>query len=233
MGLFKTLSNIVRAKKMAAEEALKDPERDIKLAIIDSRKQASEFQAKISGLNMQNKLLERQLTEKKASSKKKGEMAEKAVEAGNDDDAKTLLESQERIDTESKSLQTQIVQNKKDLGNARKQLQSMQSKIKDAEMNEGRLKMRLESAKVREGLAQASSSINSGDNPLSALNSLSDAVNEAEASAEATEEEVGLESANVEASMEDKYGSDSSSGVTDKLAALKAAAKKKKTKAKA
>lgn len=231
MGLLKTLSNIVRSKKMEAEEALKNPERDIKIAIVDSKKQAADFQTKISDLNRQKKMLEKQYDEKKDQVKKYEKMATAALEAENEEDATTLVEKQLRFDTEAKSLKQQIEIISKDLQSARKQLQAMQKKISDAEMNEGRLKMRLESAKVRESLAKAQSTINSGDNPLSALDDLNKAVDEAEASAEATEEEVGMEAGNVEASLEEKYnGQNSDDAVGEKMAALKAALEKKKAK---
>jgi len=222
MGLFTQITNIFRAKKIEMEEALKNPSRDIRLAIIDSKKQAVDFQAKISELNRQNKMLERQLEEKLEKVRKHQEMAAKAVEAGNEADALTLLEAQGRYEAETQSLQTQIAKNQTDLESARKQLMAIQSQIKDAEINESRLKMRLESAKVRESLAQARSEIHSSDNPLSALNDLSKAVDKAEASAEAVEEEVGLEPGNIEQNLEEKYGSPASSSAQEKLAAMKA-----------
>lgn len=223
MGLFKQVANIFRSKKIELEEALKNPERDIRLAIIDSKKQAVDFQARISELSRQNKLLERQLEEKQAKVVKHQEMAAKAVETGNEADALTLLEAQGRYEGEVKSLQDQIAKNQADLESARKQLMAIQSKIKDAEINESRLKMRLESAKIRESLAKARSEMYSDDNPLVALNDLSKAVDQAEASAEAVEEEVGLESGNVEQSLEEKYASPAAtSNAQEKLAALKA-----------
>lgn len=235
MSFFKKVSNIFRAKAIAAEKAIADPKADATIAIVDSKKQAAGLQKNISEFNANNKLQERRLKDKKEAAKKFGSMAERAVEAGDDAAATTLLEKQEIAEKEVKGLNAIITGNNKEIASARKQLSAMTSKIQNAESNKDRLELQMESAKIRHGLAAARSNINKGSNPLASLDALENAVDEMEAKADATEEEVGLEPENVEAELAEKYGegASSSSKVGDKLAAMKAAAAKKAKKSKA
>lgn len=222
MGLIKTIGNIFCAKAKELDGALKNPERDMDLAIDDSKKQIRNFQEKISKLNAQQKLIEREAKEKEAKVAQLQAMAAKAVEAGNDEDALQILQQQDNQQSALNTLKSQVTTNRNDIMGARKQLQAMQAKVKKAEIDKQRLGVRMQSAKIREGLAKARSEFAGDDNPLSALDDLEDAVNAAEAKAEATEEDVSMEAGSIDEDLEKKYGGGASVSAQDKLAALKA-----------
>lgn len=225
MGLLKTLSNMMRSKKNELNEALKNPVRDTAIAIQDSEAELEGFQTKIRDLMARNKVVEGERNSKQEAYDKYDRIAVAAVEAGSDDDATSALEAQAAIETELNALSSEFDQNNALIKRLRDQLNQGRAKIRKAKSQQVSLKARQEGAKIREGLANAASTMAS-DSPLSALDDLEKAVNEAEARAEATEDLVGSEPENQAAALEDKYLSESS-GVADRLAALKAKSGKK------
>jgi phage shock protein A len=224
MSLFTTLHSRISSMLGKVDDHLKDPEADLDLALKQSRIEAQKFQNEISNLSAETKTLEKDLADKQAKKSSYAGMAQKAVDAGNDDDARKILEVIESMDKEIQTLQESVTQNKTALENSRNQLNALIQKIDSAETEKNRLKVRLESATVREGLAQTKSSI-APDSAFSHLADLEKAVQAKEAKAEAVEETVGLEKANVLESLTEKY-SGGNSDVEAKLAAMTATAGK-------
>lgn len=222
MGLFNAIANRVRKASNDAEKKVRDPIADSEAAIEDSKKLAIKFQNDINEVVAKNKRLTRERDEAKDEVKKYENLATKALQAGNDNDARQLLELQEQKQKVLDTLNSEVKTNDKLIGELRSNLTKIQTKISSAEQNQTRLEARLQNAKIREGIAASSSSLlNSEKSPLAALDALEDAVDEAECSAEAMEETIGLEAGNIANSLEDKYSGDTSS-VDDKLAKLKA-----------
>jgi len=85
----------------------------------------------------------------------------------------------------------------------------------------------MEGAKVRQELAKASSSFDSGASPLAALDNLEREVETLETEAEAWEELSTDPAAEAQKSLEDKYGDAGTAEVNDEVAKLMAAAQKK------
>jgi len=228
MGLLKTLQNRLRIGAKKASAALKDHEGEFELAIEDSKNQIADFQTKIVRLNAHQKSLQTQKTGLNTKVKNFGIVAEKAVEAGNDDDATKALELQTEIENQLSTIETQLTGNSKNIDAARNQVKAHKQRIKDAEMSKESLSMRKQSAELKTDLAKSNSSLQSGDDPLAKLNDFEKKVADMEATADAMDEEVSLEADNSGATLDAKYNSGVSSA-EDKLAALKA---KKKTPAK-
>lgn len=220
MGLLKTISNIFREKKNEINDALKDPERDGKLAIEDSYKYIADFENKIATVMATNKKLEREYKDLKDKIKTYENVAKKAIEADNDEDATKALEQKVQIEKQANELKKQIDSNEKQITTTRENLSKARAKVKNAEVNHNLLVARNQGAEIRKKLAQAQSDFgNDTSNPLAALDDLEEAVNAAECEAEVYEE-LAAESQEGE-SLVDKY-SVSDTAVDDELAKLKA-----------
>jgi len=227
MGFWKSLWNRIRGASDDLGEAISDAEVDGKLAIKDSKAQVANFTEKIAKLVASNKQLERKKADAEAGVEKFQKMAQRAAEAGNEDDLRQLLEKksaqQKLVDNYTKELEKNEKledQLKENLGKARK-------KIDSAENNLTSLSARKESADLRKSMAKANSDLMGDGTGLSALDDFEKKVNAQEAEAEAYEEMVSEEPGNVEADLEDKY-SGTSSDVDDEMAKMLAAANKKK-----
>lgn len=224
MGLLTTIKNIFREKKNEINESLKDPERDGKLAIEDSYKYISDFETKIATVMATNKRLEREFSDLKGKIKTLENVAKKALEADNEDDARKALEQKAQIQKNADELKKQIDANEKQIGVTRENLNKARAKVKNAEVNHNLLVARNQGAEIRKKLAQAQTEFgNNSNNPLAALDDLEDAVNSAECEAEVYEE-LASETQTAE-NLVDKYNVDEVD-IDDELAKLKSKVKK-------
>ena len=214
MGLWNTIKNTLRGAADKADSALQDVERDSKYAIEDSKKQIAEFQTKIAGVMGRNKLLVRQRDEAAKEVDKFLGLAKKAKAAGNMDDARELLTSKGTHQSNLDTLNGQIEANERIISSLRSQLESNRARVANAESNRTRLLAQNEGAKIRRELAKASTDFDS-NSPLSALDSLEEAVAKNEAEAESYEDLAGA--ANPSADLAKKY---STPNVDDELASL-------------
>jgi phage shock protein A len=217
MGLLKTIKNMFRGAAAAADDKLKDAERDGKFAIQDSKKQMAEFTAKIAHLMAENRKMEKRYDNAKADVNKWQSIAIKAAANNDEAGARLALQNKNVAQKVAATMKTEIEKTESIIVNLKKQLETAKTKIGSAESNLTRLAARNEAAKIRTDLAKAATDFNSGDSPLAALDDLEKDVESQESEAEAWEELQG--SAGQEADLEDKYSS-AGSDVDDELAKL-------------
>lgn len=217
--LLKGVRNFFRQKKDEAAEALADPVRDAKFDIADSKKQIADFERKVAQLMATNNQIKRKREAAKDDVKKWTGLAQKAAEAGNKSDVTTAVTKKSAADNEAASYAKEIKANEKIIAGLRSQLDRARGKIAKAESNSAQLAARLEGAKVRKELTNASSGF--GDGPLAALDDLEKAVDAAESEAEAYED---LRD-DADDDLEEKYGS-GDTNVDDEVAKMMAAAGK-------
>jgi phage shock protein A len=225
--VFKALGNWLRAKDEDAAKAIGDPVRDGKFAIDDSKKQIAEFTQKIAKLVASNKRMERERADALAEAQKFQTFAERAAADENEDDVRTALEHRAEAEQRLGTLESEIDNTGQLIAQLRAQLNRSRAKVAGAESNLVRMSARMEGAKVRQELAKASSSFDTGDSPLAALDNLEREVETLETEAEAWEELALDPAAEAQKSLEDKYGDTGTVEVNDEVAKLMAAAQKK------
>lgn len=223
--LFKAISNVVRGAKDDLTKKMADPVRDGKLAIADSEKQVGEFTSKIAKLVAENKRLIKQRDEAAAEVEKFTRIAQRAAEAGNEDDVRSALEMKTRSDERVVTLSAEIERSEQLTTMLRDQLGKARAKVAQAKSNLTRMTARVEGAKIRTELAKASSEFGGGKSPLSALDDLEKSVEEQESEAEAWEEMAGVEQAGSAQDLASKYDAPASA-LDDEVAKLMAASKK-------
>jgi len=216
--LFKAVRNLFREKKDAAAKSLSDPVRDAKYDIEDSKKQIADFEQKVAQLMATNNQSKRKQSASKEEVKKWGALAKKAAEAGSEKDVTTAITKKQFASNEVVVFTKEIKINEKIVANLRNQLTQARNKIAKAESNSAQLSARLEGAKIRKELTNASTEFGGG--PLAGLDNLEKAVDTAESEADAYEdlrEDTGGD-------LEEKYGS-GDVDIDDEVAKLMASVK--------
>jgi len=203
MSLFTKIGNFFRGKAMEAEKALENPVLEMDLAIKDSETQISKFQEQIVRYMGSVKTNEKKITSLKDEVKKYQALAEKAVAANNETDARQALELKQTKEAELKTITQQVKKDNEIVSQLRNQLTKARTKIASAKSSRERLVCRSEAADIRKDLAKASTDLNSGGNPLAALDDLEKKVNHSEAEAEALEDMIASD--NPGDALEDKY----------------------------
>jgi len=221
--LFKAIKNWIRGKRDDAASAIGDPVRDGKFAIEDSKKQIAEYRSQIAKAMAATKQIERERESAQNDVKKYGNIAKQAASMGSEKDVREAVTQKNRAKARVDQLKVDIDRNNKITDNLRMHLLRAEAKIADAENNHTILAARSEGAKARKALAQAHTEFTTGDNPLSALDELENAVNADEAEAEAIEELVGLDEDGM--TLEERYGSSGDSNVDAEVEKLMASAK--------
>lgn len=222
MGLLKAISRWFRGKKDKAAKALADPIRDGRFAIEDSERRVRGFQSKVARFMAVNKQLARDIDIQRREIDKWTNIARKAAAAGNQDDVVQAVEAKQRAEVVLQEKEKQHARNEEIVKQLRKQLQLAMTKVAKARSNYAQLVARHEGAQVRKELAEAAMDFGS-EGPLAELDDLQKAVDAEETEAEAIEEMIGTSVGAT--SLEDKYGSSSSSSVNDEVARLMAEAK--------
>ena len=203
--LLKSVGNWIRGKRDEAAQKLKDPILDGKFAIEDTEKQIAQFTQRIASLVAQNKRSERQAKEAEEEVAKWQTIAQKAIESGDEADARAALEKKMPAAQRLNTLKSELERNGALIKTLRAQLDNARAKVAKAKSDHTRLAARMEGAKIRQDLAKASNLFGSGDSPLSQLDELARAVEEKETEAEAIEELAGAEDSTTK-DLETKYG---------------------------
>ena len=171
--------------------------------------------------------MERERADALAEAQKFQTFAERAAADENEDDVRTALEHRAEAEQRLGTLESEIDNTGQLIAQLRAQLNRSRAKVAGAESNLVRMSARMEGAKVRQELAKASSSFDTGDSPLAALDNLEREVETLETEAEAWEELALDPAAEGQKSLEDKYGDTGTVEVNDEVAKLMAAAQKK------
>jgi phage shock protein A len=216
--LFRSLRNFFREKKDQAAEAIGDPARDAKYDIEDAETQIGKFESEIQRLIKANITRKQELADAQAEVSKWSAIAARAAEAANRADVESAVTKKQGAETQVTAFTDEIKRNEGTVEELRRQLSLARNKIAKAKSNQAVLSARLEGAKVRTRLQQASSGIGGG--PLSRLDNLEKAVRDAESGAEAWEEL----RRDASSDLEEKYGSGDAS-VDEEVAALMGKAK--------
>jgi phage shock protein A len=188
-----------------------------KLDIEDSKTAVADYESKIAGLLAHDKDISRDKSEAATETDKWGSIAKKAVEAGNDEDAKKALEKKAGAYKRLTTLQKQSLDNNVLIERLRIKLNEAKAKIDKAETDHAGLSARIKGAEIEKELTGASADLEGG--ALSRLNKLADMAESMEDMNEAREE---LSSGGA-FGLESKYAE--GSDVDEELSKLKASMK--------
>lgn len=220
-GIIKRFSDIMSANLNALLDKAEDPEKMIDQYLRNLESDLGKVKAETASVMAEEKKCKRELDECNADIEKMQRYAEKAIVAGNDNDARQFLEKKQQLVSKQTALQQAY-----DLahGNAVKMKEMHDKLVSDmGELQSRRdaIRAKVAVAKTQERLNKVGSSVAGVSNNLSAFDRMEEKANrmldEANAMSElnTTKDDV--------ADLAAKYDEDSSNtGVDDELAALKA-----------
>lgn len=213
---FSRVKTIVSAEFNALLNKAEDPVKLVDQFIIDMEKDIADVEATVAKQIANEKLLGKQYEEAKTLVDKRQSQAMKALEAGDEDLARRVLEDknkqQQHVDILATSYEEAANLSKELKG----KLHEMKDELREMKMKKDSLKARAESAKARAKVNHTLSGI--GNGAKSGFERMEEKVMRQEAEAESSEE---LRSANK--TLDDEIAAlDKKSSVDEELAALKA-----------
>lgn len=222
MGVIQRFKDIMSANINAMLDKAEDPEKMIDQYMRNLQDDLGKVKAETAAVMAEETRAKRELNECNQEIEKLQKYAEKAVMAGNDNDARLFLEKKQALVAKQTALQ-QAYESAE--GNAVKMRQMYDKIVKDMEsltQRKAAIKAKVAAAKAQERVNQIGSSLKGVSSNMSAFDRMEEKANKMLDEANAMAE---LNHSAQEDSIEDlmsKYDNGSNSNVDDELAALKA-----------
>jgi len=225
MGILSRFRDIMASNINALLDKAENPEKMIDQYMRNLNSDLGKVKAETASVMAEEQRSKRSLDECKADIEKMQNYAIKAVEAGNDDDARKFLERKAQLVSKQSELQEAYNLAANNAFKMRQMHDKLVEDISELESRRTMLKGKMAVAKTQERLNRIGSSITGAGNSISAFERMEDKVNKAldEATAMA---ELNTSSKDDIKDLAAKYDSDDT-GVEDELASLKASLKNK------
>ena len=222
MGILTRFKDIMASNINALLDQAEDPAKMIDQTLRNLNSDLGKVKSETAAVMAEETRAKRELDECEADIAKMQSYAVKAVEAGNDDDAKQFLAKKNELTVKKEQLQTVYEAAAKNARKMRQMHDKLVSDIGELESRRSVIKSKLAVAKAQERINSMSSSAGDAASSISAFERMEakadKALDQAYAMAELNtpEEKDDLEA------LELKYGASSSNAVDDELASLKA-----------
>ena len=214
-GAFSRMADILKSNISELLDRAEDPEKMIRQMVREMEEAVNKATASVGTAVANQKRLERQYGEKDSQAQEWQQKAERAVEAGEDDLARRMLERKAVLYQAAEDLAPALEESKQTADQLRQQLRELKTKLEEARTRQGTLVARHRAAEARKRLAQSISGL--GNDAFSSFERFEQKIETTEAEAEAHTEIAGeMESLEKEVS-----NMEHNSQVEDELAALK------------
>lgn len=220
MSILKRFSDIMRSNVNALLDKAEDPAKMVDQYLLDARKDLAECKEETAGIMAAEKQAKRALEDCEADIAKYDDAARKAVKAGNDNDARELLTSKQRLEGQLPQLQKNYEAAHASAENMRQMYDKLVRDISDLEARKATVKGTVAAAKAQEAANRIGSHSKYGAEASDGLSRMEQKAKERldKATAKAELDD----SMDRSADLLDKYGSAGASSVDDELAKLKA-----------
>lgn len=228
MGILARFKDIMESNINALLDKCEDPAKMIDQTLRNLREDYANVKKETAGVMADEKNAERKLKEAKANVEKYSTAAMKAVEAGNDDDARKLLSKKQQIESTIVSLEQTYNVAHENAEKMRQLTEKLQNDIEALESRKDAIKAKVQVAKAQQSVNKVISGAKNSEASISAFERMEAKADRMLDKAQA-EAELNA-SANSTSSLLDKYsaGGSGDTDVDDELAALKAKVAAKK-----
>lgn len=220
MNILTRFKDIMSANINALLDKAEDPEKMIDQCLRNLNSDLGKVKSETAAVMAEEQRAKRELDECTAEVNKFQSYAVKAIEAGNDEDAKKFLERKASLAEKQTSLQQSYDLAAKNAANMRAMHDKLTGDIKELEARRDTIKGKMAVAKTQERINKMSSSIDGANNSIAAFNRMEAKADAALDKANAMAELNAAPADDLE-DLTKKYSSNASS-VDDELAALKA-----------
>lgn len=222
MGILTRFKDIMESNINAMLDKAEDPEKMVDQCLRNLNSDLGKVKAETATVMAEEQRAKRELDECTAEMNKYQSYAEKAVVAGNDDDARKFLEKKGQLATKQASLQQAYDMAAKNAENMRNMHDKLCKDIADLESRKDAIKGKMAVAKTQERINKMNSSVSSANNSIGAFERMEAKANAAIDKANAVAE-LNAGPKDELADLAAKYDTTGTgSAVEDELAALKA-----------
>lgn len=223
MGIISRFKDIMSANINALLDKAENPEKMIDQYLRNLQDDLGKVKAETASVMAEETRCKRALDECNAEIEKFQNYAVKAVEAGNDDDARQFLTKKNQLVEKQKSLQQAYTLAADNAAKMRQMHDKLVSDINELNSKKDAIKAKLAVAKTQERINKIGSSVAGAENNMSAFGRMEAKVDKMLDEANAMAELNDISSTDPTAALAAKYeGKQETSAVDDELAALKA-----------
>lgn len=216
MSIFGRIGSIFKSNVNSALDSMEDPSKMIDQTLRDLNKDLQDVTTQTAKIMAEKRTLEGEVHEMEASIEKLIDYAQKAVDAGNDEDAKRFLSQKNKIVTQLNSKKSLLETVSKDVDRLRTVQSDLRIKVQELESRKDGIKLKTTHAKAQEKINKLTSNIAGTD--ISKFDDYERKIDKQLHTAQAMHE-LSNDPDNV-SSLMNKY--DSNGSVDDELAMLKA-----------
>lgn len=220
MGILTRFKDIMASNINALLDKAEDPEKMIDQCLRNLNSDLGKVKAETASIMAEEQRAKRELDDCTSEINKMQNFAVKAIEAGNEDDARKFLERKASLTNKQTGLQEAYTTASTNAAQMRQMHDKLVGDINELESRKDMIKGKIAVAKTQERINKIGSSVNSANNSISAFDRMEAKANKMLDSANAMAE-LNRGPKDDIADLTAKY-STSSSAVDDELAALKA-----------
>lgn len=220
MAILSRFQDIISANINAVIDRMEDPEKMIDQYLCDMMEDLAEVKQNTAGVMAEETKSKRLVDENEAEVMKYTNFAKKAIEAGNDDDARVFLAKKQELEDIGTGLANSYAKAHENATKMRQMHDKLASDIEKLRGRRSMIKAQLSVADTQEKLNEVSESIGKTDGAMSAFQRMEEKatrkLDEANAMAD-----LNAQPEDPAKSLEEKYSSQGSAAVEDELSRLK------------
>ena len=220
MSILGRFSDIISANVNAVIDRMEDPEKMIDQYLRDMMEDLAEVKQNTAGVMAEETRAKREVDQNEAEVNKYNELAKKALEAGNEDDARIFLSKKQEIESVGAGLATSYASAHENAVKMRQMHDKLAKDIETLRQRRSIIKGKMSVAKAQEKLNDVSENVTRSESAMGSFKRMEDKANrmldEANAMSELNSEPVDSAKA-----LEEKYASQTSAAVEDELERLK------------
>lgn len=220
MGILARFKNIMSANINALLDKAEDPEKMVDQILRDLQEELGEVKAETAGIMADEARAKRELDEAKSEASKLQSYAEKAIVAGNDDDARLFLQKKQAKEEEVAQMQQAYQLAADNAAKMQQMYQRLTQQIDEMEAKRSSIKAKMAVAKTQQKISEMGASVKNAAGSLSEFERMEQKADQmldranAMASLNAQDQDASLET------LMSQYDSPQTE-VEDELAALK------------
>ena len=219
MGILARFSDIIKANVNAVIDKMEDPSKMIDQYLRDMMEDLAEVKRETAGVMAEEKRTKRLVDENDAEVAKYAEYAKKALQAGNEEDARVFIGKKQALEASGAGLKTAYATANANAVKMRQMHDKLTADIEALKARRDMIKAKVAVAKTQKTLNEVASSVGKSEGAMSAFERMEDKadrmLDEATAMSELNTEPIDEAKA-----LEEKYASGGAS-VDDELAEMK------------
>lgn len=220
MSILNRFSDIISANINAVIDRMEDPEKMIDQYLRNMMDDLAEVKRSTAGVMAEEARAKRAVDENDAEVKKYAQLAKKALESGNEDDARIFLSKKQEIESVGSGLATAYASAHENAVKMRQMHDKLASDIETLRNRRAMIKGKMSVAKTQEKLNTVTDSITKTQGAMGSFQRMEDKANRMLDEANAMSE-LNSEPIDQAKELEEKYASQTSAAVEDELERMK------------